>query len=53
MLDDDFVQAFKQRFSGRPEWNRPELWPVVMDPRGMTNAVAVGHGIPTPRKPAS
>jgi len=33
MLDDDFVQAFKQRFSGRPEWNRPELWPVVMDPR--------------------
>ena len=32
MLDDEFAQDFVRRFSNRPDWARPELWPVVTDP---------------------
>ena len=33
MLDDDFARAFKRRFANRPEWNRPDLWPIITDPK--------------------
>jgi len=32
VLDDEFAHEFERRFSRRPEWRRPELWPVITDP---------------------
>lgn len=32
MLDEKFAEAFERRFKNRPEWNRPDLWPVITDP---------------------
>jgi hypothetical protein len=33
VLDDAYAQAFMQRFATWPEWNRPDLWPIVTDPK--------------------
>jgi len=32
VLDEAYAQSFIRRFSGRPDWNRPELWPIIHDP---------------------
>ena len=32
VLDGEFAQAFVRRFAQRPDWRRPELWPVITDP---------------------
>jgi hypothetical protein len=46
VLDDAYARAFTQRFATWPEWNRPELWPIVTDPkrseqrRWLSNALA-------------
>ena len=32
VLDDEFARGFVRRFSSRPDWSRPELWPVITDP---------------------
>jgi hypothetical protein len=33
MFDAAFIEDFRKRFASRQEWNRPEFWPVLTDPK--------------------